>query len=70
MLVVSSKKSLICGFYREWTREGKNSEGDQVTRIEELASQIEVASYEAKRSVDEMAAVINQYVHLHRTLYF
>ena len=62
MLVVSSKKSLICGFYREWTREGKNSVGDQVTRIEELAGQIEAASNKTKRKVDEIAAVINLYV--------
>ena len=38
------KSTLIAGFYREWTRNGENSEKSQIERMENFAAQIEKAS--------------------------
>ena len=42
------KNILVCGFYREWTREGSNSEHDQSIRLKILCDQMEMASKEQK----------------------
>ena len=45
------EKMLICGFYREWTREGKSSESDQEKRIEILLNQFDMATESCKRVI-------------------
>ena len=34
----------ICGFYREWSHNGENSEASQINRMKTFVSQIERAS--------------------------
>jgi len=42
------KNLLICGFYREWTRNGNNSENEQLVRLKILINQMEQATNEKK----------------------
>ena len=42
------KNLLICGFYREWTRNGNNSENEQSVRLKILINQMERATNEKK----------------------
>ena len=44
------KNLLICGFYREWTRNGNNSENEQSVRLKILINQMERATNEKKQS--------------------
>jgi hypothetical protein len=43
------KNLLICGFYREWTRNGNNSENEQSVRLKILINQMERATNEKKK---------------------
>ena len=40
----NQKLTIIAGFYREWTRNGDNSEKSQIDRMENFVAQIETAS--------------------------
>ena len=42
------KNLLICGFYREWTRNGNSSENEQSIRLKILINQMEQATNEKK----------------------
>ena len=42
------KNLLICGFYREWTRNGNSSENEQSVRLKILMNQMEQATNEKK----------------------
>ncbi len=44
------KNLLICGFYREWTRNGNSSENEQSVRLKILINQMEQATNEKKLS--------------------
>jgi len=50
--VTNSKQNnlLICGFYQEWTKDGKKSENEQSTRLKILINQMEQATKEKKPS--------------------
>ena len=44
-------KTIIGGFYIEWSREGKNSDQDQVKRIDILLEQFDLATEKCKRVI-------------------
>ena len=47
----TKKNLLVCGFYREWTKDGDNSQERQIQSIKVLTNQIEVASKENKQII-------------------
>ena len=47
----NERNLLVCGFYREWTRKGVNSQGGQMEALKSFTTQIERAANEGKSLV-------------------